>query len=157
MPFDPRIEMLSTYDPCEFQVECLRCKRSAAVDRYEMRRRFGDMTLHDCALKIAAAKGCNIAGTYGVAQCSVRVRETPVAGLPSGKGFMTRFLEAGPVGNEAFDLVGYPVDSVLVAGDLEDPAMSSSRATAAPIARIGNGRLPRGREVEPLATATRSR
>ena len=78
MPFDPRVQMLSNYAPREFQVECLRCKRSAVVDKYAMRRRFGDVTLQECALKISASKGCALAGTYGTAQCSVRVSETPV-------------------------------------------------------------------------------
>ena len=78
MPFDPRVQMLSSYAPREFQVECPRCKRSAVVDKYAMRRRFGDVTLQECALKISASKGCALALTFGKAQCSVRVSETPV-------------------------------------------------------------------------------
>lgn len=76
MTFDPRTELLSTYPADAFTIECIRCRRHAPVERYQLQRRYGDITLQECALKIAAQKGCALASLPG-AQCSVTVFEVP--------------------------------------------------------------------------------
>lgn len=76
--FEPRTMTLDTYRANEFSVECRRCRRHATVDRYAMLKRFGPVTLDECARHIAAAKGCALAATYGSAKCSVQVVEVPV-------------------------------------------------------------------------------
>jgi hypothetical protein len=38
-----------------------------------MQRRFGNVTVLDCAVKIAAEKGCTLASIHGSPQCSVQV------------------------------------------------------------------------------------
>lgn len=76
MTFDPRIERLSTYRAEAFTIECIRCRRHAPVDRYQLQRKFGDITLQECALKIAAKGGCELARLPG-AQCSVTAFEVP--------------------------------------------------------------------------------
>jgi len=79
MPFDPRIETLGRYKPREFRIECLRCRRGVVLDRWHMVRRFGpETTMADCARRIAAAGGCNLAAVHGGPGCSVQVFETSV-------------------------------------------------------------------------------
>lgn len=79
MAFDPRVQTLGTYKPREFRIECLRCRRGVVLDRWHMVRRFGtETTLADCAGKIAASAGCNLAAIYGGPDCSVQVFETSV-------------------------------------------------------------------------------
>ncbi len=79
MSFDPRIETLGGYRPRTFAIDCLRCRRGAELDRYDMLRRFGEgATLAECARKVAALKGCNLAAIHGGPGCSVKVFETAV-------------------------------------------------------------------------------
>lgn len=61
MRFDPKTITLQAYRPPVFQVSCPRCNRSAEVDRAAMLRRYGDITLHDVAQRIAGAGGCALA------------------------------------------------------------------------------------------------
>jgi hypothetical protein len=59
--FDPKTVTLSSYRPPVFTVSCPRCNRSAEVDRQAMLRRFGDVSLHEVAQRIASAGGCQLA------------------------------------------------------------------------------------------------
>lgn len=80
MSFDPRTIKLGGYRPRTWRIECRRCKRGVVLDRYDMQRRYGDnITLAECATKIAALKGCNLAAIHGGPGCSVEVFETSVA------------------------------------------------------------------------------
>ena len=76
--FEPQSQTLEKYRPGQFKVECMRCRRQAVVNRLDMLKRFGDITLAECARSIAADKGCGLALTYGQAKCSVQVFEVPV-------------------------------------------------------------------------------
>lgn len=79
MSFDPRTLSIGSYHPRTWRIECRRCRRGAVLDRYEMQRRYGsDITLADCARKVAASKGCNLAAIHGGPGCSVEVLETSV-------------------------------------------------------------------------------
>lgn len=79
MAFDPRTQTLGAYRPREFRIECLRCRRGVVLDRWHMVRRFGsEITLADCARKVAASAGCNLAAIFGGPDCSVQVFETSV-------------------------------------------------------------------------------
>lgn len=78
MRFDPRTITIESYPPREWRIECARCRREAVVDRYDMMRRFGSgITLAECARKVAALKGCNLADLEGGRSCGVRALETP--------------------------------------------------------------------------------
>lgn len=77
MRFDPKTITLAAYRPPVFQVSCPRCNRSAELDRANMLRRFGDITLHDCAQRIASGGGCALAVDADPI-CSSTAFETPV-------------------------------------------------------------------------------
>ena len=79
MTFDPRVQTLGTYKPREFRIECMRCRRGVVLDRWHMVRRFGlGTTLTECAQKIAAGAGCNLASIPDGPGCSVQAFETSV-------------------------------------------------------------------------------
>lgn len=79
MAFDPRTIKIGSYAPRAWRIECIRCRRGAVLDRHEMQRRYGaDTTLFECAKKIAALKGCNLAAIHGGPGCSVQVFEAAV-------------------------------------------------------------------------------
>lgn len=75
MSFDARTVTLVQYPAPEFKIECIRCRRGAVVERHAMQMRHGNIPLIDVARKIAAAKGCNLAGIIGGPQCDVQVYE----------------------------------------------------------------------------------
>lgn len=80
MAFDPRTIAIDEYHPRTWRIECQRCRRAAVLDRYEMNRRYGgQITLAECAKRVAALKGCNLAAIHGGPGCSVRVFETDVS------------------------------------------------------------------------------
>ena len=79
MGFDPRTTKIGDYTPKKWRIDCLRCRRNADLDRFDMQRRFGaDMTLQECARQIAAKAGCNLAAIHGGPGCDVRVVEVAV-------------------------------------------------------------------------------
>lgn len=79
MPQDLRSQTLGGYKAGNWRIECLRCRRAATVERYDMIRRYGEnITLAEAAQKVAARAGCNLAAIHGGPGCSVQVFETPV-------------------------------------------------------------------------------
>lgn len=61
MGFDPKSTSLSNYRPGAIGMRCLRCNRAAVLDLWKMRQKFGDITLHELVLQVAAQKGCMLA------------------------------------------------------------------------------------------------
>ncbi len=72
MPADLGSERLAAYGAPEFVIQCRTCQRAATVDRTRMQKRFGDVTLLECARFVAAQRGCDRG-----ADCSVGVFESP--------------------------------------------------------------------------------
>lgn len=75
--FDPKTITLAGYKPPRFAVQCPRCNRRAEVDRVDLLRRHGDITLHAAAQIIANHGGCALAvGRDPI--CSTTAFEIPV-------------------------------------------------------------------------------
>lgn len=77
MRFDPKTINLQSYRPPVFRVSCPRCNRGAEVERVAMLRRFGDISLHEVAQRVAIAGGCQLAVDKRPI-CASTAFETPV-------------------------------------------------------------------------------
>src|SRR5215217_2944745 len=79
MSFDPRRVTLGQFDAPVFWAECLRCRRSAELQKHVMLRRYGEGTsLHEAARMMAVDAGCAQAADYSTFGCGVMVREISV-------------------------------------------------------------------------------
>lgn len=78
MRYDPKTTLLSTYRPPELLIDCAQCKRTAVVATGRMIKRFGDVTLADLAIRVAAARGCAQANSRGPIVCGARPYDLPV-------------------------------------------------------------------------------
>ena len=77
MRFDPKTITLGNYRPPVFAVDCPRCSRRAEVNRVDLLRRYGDISLQAVAQRIAGNGGCALAmGSDPI--CSATAFELPV-------------------------------------------------------------------------------
>lgn len=68
------------YVPGELWIQCLRCRRSASATKAQLKARYGNVTLRDAALRVAAdgKPPCNLAVVEGNAFCGAIPIEPPV-------------------------------------------------------------------------------
>ena len=71
---------IDQYRPTELWIECRRCRRSASATKTQLKARYGNVTLRDAALRVAADGNppCNLAGVEGNAFCGATPIEPPV-------------------------------------------------------------------------------
>lgn len=77
MDQDPRTTLLSQYRPPVIGVDCHRCNRTAELKVAAMIKRYGDVTMHELARRVAADGGCALA-TPDNPLCSARAEEPEI-------------------------------------------------------------------------------
>ena len=71
---------IDQYQSGELWIECRRCRRSASATKAQLKSRYGNVTLREAALRVAAdgKPPCNLAGVEGNAFCGAIPIEPPV-------------------------------------------------------------------------------